>query len=229
MKKCIISFANERGNYIHGISRLAESLRTNFDGDFLPFINESSLGCPLHSENPYAFKIYAFQKAIDLGYDQILWLDSSCFAVGNLQPVFDEITNDGFIFQEAGHLVGTWTSDFVLNYWSITRDAAMIMPMIGNAGFLGLRIHSTIGNEFFKRWKLSMEAGCFKGAWTNDNLTESQDPRCRGSRHDMVNSSIIANLMGIIDKAKKGNEWLQYAGIYDKTLNDTILIKAQGL
>ena len=57
--RCIISFANDnrQRNYIKGLARLSESLRHNFDGTFLSWIGELSLGAPLHSENMYAFKI----------------------------------------------------------------------------------------------------------------------------------------------------------------------------
>lgn len=227
-KNCIVSFANEKGRYIQNLARLSESLRDNFDGDFLGFINESSLGCESHGENPYSFKIYAIQKAIDAGYENILYLDTSVFAIKNVNPIFEEIQTNGFIFQEAGHYLGVWANDLTLNHFGISRDEAMNMLMIGNAGFLGLNIKSEIGLTFFKMWKESMEAGCFKGAWTNETKSESQDERCKGARHDMSASSAIANKLGIIDKCKKGDEVLQYAGLFQETANDTIIFKAQG-
>lgn len=229
MKNCIVSFANSKGNYVKALSRLHESLRNNFDGDFLGFINESSIGSPLHSENPYAFKVYAIMKAIDAGYRKILYVDSSCFAVANVSPAFDEISNNGFLFQFAGHYAGEWTNDYTLSYFGVKRDDAMSMPMIGNAGMLGLNFDMEEPNEFFKRWKVAMENGCFKGRWNNNDKTESQDERCKGARHDMSSSSIILNLMGKIMIAKNGDEFLQYAGVFDKTLNDSIIFKAQGM
>lgn len=228
VKNCIISFANHKGRYVQNMARLSESLRGNFDGDFLGFIGEASVGSPAHQDSPYAFKIHCIQKAKDAGYQKVLYLDSSCFAIKNVSPVFEEIEKDGFIFQEAGHMAGTWTNDYTLNYYGLTRDEAMEMRMIGNAGFLGLDFSKPEPHRFFDKWADSMNAGCFRGEWTNDNKTESQDERCKGARHDMSNSSIIINRMGLIDFAKKGDEWLQYAGIFDATGNDTIIFKAQG-
>lgn len=225
-KKCILSFANHRGRYVQNLARLSESLRTNFDGDFLGFIGEASVGAPPHEQNPYAFKIYAFQKAIDAGYTQVLWLDSSCFAIKNVKPIFEEIEKSGYIMQEAGHYMGTWTNDKALAYFGVTRDEAMTMLMYGNAGFLGLNFEHGIANAFFDKWRAAMAGGCFKGEWNNDNHTESDDERCKGHRHDMSCGSIIANQLGM--KYKPGNEWLQYAGPYDQTANETIIIKAQG-
>lgn len=212
---CIISFCNEKGRYVQNMARLSESLRNNFDGDFLGFIGDKSLDCEPHSENPYAFKIAAFKVAIDKGYKNVMWLDTSCFAIKNVQPVFDEIENEGFIFQEAGHYVGKWTNDFTLNYFGLTRNEANEMIMIGNAGFLGLDFSKSMPKDFFNKWDKAMQAGCFKGSWEDH-------------RHDMSCSSIIINQMGIMHVAKKGDEWLQYAGVFDETANDKIIIKAQG-
>lgn len=229
MSKCIVSFANTTGNYIRGLSRLVDSLKGNFDGQVLAFTDEASIGAPSHQENPYAFKVYVIERAIEAGYDEILYLDSSCFAIRNVQPIFDEIVKDGFFAQEAGHHVGTWCNDMTLERFGISRDEAMGMLMYGNAGMLGLNMMHENGNNFFVKWRGAMLDGCFKGAWDNRGLTESQDERCRGHRHDMSAGSIIANQMGLNKLYKKGNEWLQYAGVYDATANDTIIIKAQGV
>lgn len=226
---CIISFANSKGNYVRGISRLSESLRNNFDGKFLAFIGEESIGSPLHLENPYAFKVYAFKKALEAGFTNIMYLDSSCFAIRNVQSCFDDIANNGFLFQDAGHYCGNWCNDFTLNYHSVTRDDAMQMKMIGNAGLLGLNFDMGLPKDFFMQWELSMIAGCFKGEWTNSNKNESVDERCMGARHDMSNSSLIIQKMGLFNLAKTGDELLQYAGVYDETSSDKIIFKAQGL
>lgn len=228
-KSCIVSFANDKNSYINNLARLSNSLRTNSTGiDFVGFVGEASCNAPLHSDVPYGFKISAIQKVIENGYEKVLWLDSSCFAIAQVQPIFDEIEKDEFIFQDSGHWLGCWANDFSLNYFGITRDMAMDLRMIGNAGFLGFDFTKPRPNEFFSRWKQSMIDGCFTGAWHNNDKTESQDERCRGHRHDMVCSSALVHNMGLKPLMKGGEEWLQYAGIYDKTLNDTIIIKAQG-
>jgi hypothetical protein len=226
MKRVIVSFSNHRGRYLENMARLGDSLKVNFDGDFLGFVGENTVGAPPHLENPYAFKIYCIDKAIDEGYTQILWLDSSCFAIKNVKPIFDEIDKAGYIMQEAGHWVGTWTNDFTLNYFGISRDEAMLMPCYGNAGFLGLDLENEIAEEFYYTWKKAMKNGCFKGSWTNENHQESEDDRCKGHRHDLSSGSIIANNLGML--FKRGDEWLQYAGVYDAVINNTIILKAQG-
>lgn len=228
MKKCIVSFANERNRYVQNLARLSESLRNNFDGEFIGFIGEKSIGAEPHHKNPYSFKIHCIQKVKDAGFEQVLWLDSSCFAIKNVQPVFDEMGDNGLIFQDGGHMTGTWTNDFTLNYFGITRDEAMEFKTIGNAGFLGFDFNKSVAVDFFDRWKKSMQAGCFKGAWSNKDNTESLDERCLGHRHDLSCSSIIVYQMGLTHLMRSGEEILQYAGVFDETLNDTIIFKAQG-
>lgn len=215
-KRAIVSMANERGNYIPALNRLSASLEGKFDGDFFGFIGEESIGAPLHTDTPYGFKLYAIQSARELGYTSILWLDSSCYAIRDLSPVFESIERDGMIFQEAGHLLGTWSTDEQLAYFGMTRDEAMKVPMIGNAGFLGFDFNNPIAVRFFELWNEAMEAGMFRGSWEN-------------SRHDMTCSSALVYLMGLWDFAKKGNEWLQYAAPNDTPNNDTVLIFAQGM
>lgn len=226
-KQCLVTFANRQNNYIRALARMVDSLRYNWDGGFMAFTSEESIGAPSHLENPYAFKIYAIEKALEAGYSQILWLDSSCYAIQPIQPIFDHIDKEGYIMQDAGHFVGVWTNDTVLKYFNLDRDEAMSMRCYGNAGFLGLDFENETAREFFHEWKESMLAGMFKGAWTNDKKTESQDERCRGHRHDLSCGSIIANRMEMV--LQSSQEWLQYAGPYDKVLNDKIYLKAEGL
>lgn len=228
-KKAIVSFANSRGNYVKGLARLSQSLRDNFDGDFISYIHERSLSVPPHDKSNYAFKIAAMDKCVEMGYQYIIWLDASCFAIANVEPLFDFIKKDGILMQDSGHKLGTWTNDRTLDYFGITRDEAMEMPMFGNAGLLGVDLENQIGNEFYKRYAQSQYDGMFNGQWTNDAFSESDDERCKGHRHDNSCGSAIANLMGLTHLYKSGNEVLQYAGVFDKTLNDTIIIKAQGI
>lgn len=226
-KNCIISFANKNGNYAKGLARLSDSLRNNFDGDFLAWTHENSLGSPLHSENPYAFKIDAFEKAIAAGYQNILWLDSSCFAIKNIQPVFDHIETNGYIMQDAGHYAGNWTNDKALDYFRISRTEAMNIKCYGNAGLLGLNFNNHASESFFDAWREAKLNGLFKGSWNNDNQTESRDLRCLGHRHDLSCGSILAYRNGM--QLQPGDQILQYAGIYDEIANNNIYFKAQGI
>lgn len=213
-KQCVISFCNSNGNYRLAMERLRRSVEQHFDGDFLGFDGEESVGAPPHHENQYAFKVHCWLKVIEMGYEQILWLDSSCVVVRDLKPVFDKIYNiPGYIAQEAGHWLGNWCNDAFLEYYDLTREDAMKIPMIGNCGFLGLDM-TTIGDAFIREWKRAMDDGIFKGSWENH-------------RHDMSVSSYIWHCFAM--ERQRGDEWLEYATPGSTLKNETIIIQAQGM
>lgn len=213
-RKVVISLGNGRGNYGLALGRLAKSITDNWNGDVLFFTDEAQIGAPRHEDNPYAFKVYAFKEALRRGYTQVLWLDSSVYAVKAIQPLFDLLQQDGYVMQEAGHMVGSWCNDAALDYFGITRSDALSMPMYGNAGLLGLDFTFSIANTFFKQWEASMRAGMFKGSWADH-------------RHDMTCGSIIANQLNM--NYQPGDTLLQYAAPIDKPINDSIIFYAQGL
>ena len=214
MDKAIVSFANERGNYYASLERLRISAEKNGEADFIGFKGEDTINAPLHVFNPYAFKIYAIDKVIELGYKKILWVDSSAVFIRNAKPIWDEVENKGYIMQEAGHYVGRWCNDETLKYFNLERDEADKIMMYGNSGFLGLNFDSNIAVNFLNQWRESMLAGCFKGSWDDH-------------RHDMTCGSIIANRLGM--EYKSGNDWLHYAPPDQEQPNEKVIIHTQGM
>ena len=142
--RAVISFANDLGNYMKALERLEKSMNRFEKNPFIGFRGEASIGSPLHSDNPYAFKIYSFKKAIELGYTKILYVDSSVVAVKELDSLWQILDEDGYFIQEAGHFVGRWCNDRTLEYFSLTREEAMSMSMYGNAGVLALDFEKQI-------------------------------------------------------------------------------------
>lgn len=210
--KCVINLAT--GRYIVGQDRLRDSLtNTGYTGEFLGWTAENQIGAPLHQHNPYAFKIHAFREAERQGHRFILWLDASVWAIKDVQPIFDHIEEHGYIMQYSGHNCGDWANDNCLDYFGLEREDAKELKMYGNAGFLGLDLWDTKANTFLHSWEKSMQAGAFKGEWSNH-------------RHDMVCGSIIANKLNM--DYQKGDEWLAYASPSDE-VNETIILKAQGI
>lgn len=226
MKKAIVSLANLRGNYTKGLARLSHSLRENFDGEFYGYIGEHTVNAPPHVLCPYWFKIFAIEEVRRKGVDLILWLDSSVYAIKDVQPAFDIIEEEGLLTQDAGCMLGNWCNDFTLEHFKLSRDEAMNIMCYGNAGMLGINFNSIKGREFFSQWKESMPF--FKGAWTNENKTESQDERCKGHRHDLSVGTSILHYMG--HTHKPGNQILQYIqSDNEEPNNDTIIFYAAGL
>ena len=213
-KRAIVNLVNNDG-YLSGQTRLKENIITRFDGTFIANYGEEAVGAPLHSDNPYAFKIYAIEKARDAGYDQVLWLDASVYPVKDVTPVFDWLTRKGIFFEEAGHYAGTWAPQRVLDYFKITKDEAMKMPMF-SAGFCGFDFRHYISIEFFAEWKEAMLNGMFKGSWED-------------SRHDMTAGSIIANKQGLLPLYSSGGQFFAYRGSGYSEPKESVCFYLQGM
>lgn len=202
MKKVIVNVVNQVAPYINAQKRLVNSF-WNFhipeeETKIMPLIGEESVGSPYHQNNPYAFKIYAMEYAHSMGYSQVLWLDASIVFVKHSKPIFDWISQKGFFFEAAGHWVGSWCNDRTLDYFGISREEAMTMPMF-SAGFTGIDFTNEIAVNFFTKWKQSMLDGQFIGDWSNH-------------RHDMTCASIIANQMGLVKDYSSGGNYFAYIG-----------------
>lgn len=205
MKKCVVSFADENGSYRKKLLRLEQSLKGNFDGDFLGFTSYDQIGCEPHSVIPYKFKPYAIQKAIDMGYELILWCDSPIYAKKPLNDLMNHIEKYGYIFfDNIGHSLGDWSKDSTLSHFGLTRDQAwsiksimaccMGFNMNFDLKYVGQSIVSTkllLGNYKGLADKL------YPGDWSNDDLSVSKDRRVKGSRHDQEVMSALINLYSL--------------------------------
>lgn len=181
--KAIVSLATHANNYYQALDRLEISLQGRFDGDFIKLRGEESVSAPSHRINNYAFKVFAIAHARRAGNSKVFWLDSSNYAVQNVQPIFDYLDEHGIFLQDSSHWIGDWSTDECLNYFGITRQDAMSMHML-SSGFIGLDFDNKISQEFFCRWQQSMCMGLFNGPWDKH-------------RHDQTCASIIAHQMGI--------------------------------
>lgn len=223
MKQAIVNLSTSQ--YYNAQTRLVNSLK-GYGIPCFDYRSEKDIGAPLHRSNPYAFKIYAIDAIHQVGFDHILWLDSSCYAIADPKPVMDIIANKGYFMEEAGHVVGKWANDNCLRYFGLTRDEAMEIPMY-SAGFTGLNFNKSIATDFFGEWRRAMEYGYFKGQWTNTNKTESQDVRCEGHRHDMACASIIAHRLDMA--YEPGGTYFQYGAPEDPVRAESIIFKLQGI
>ncbi len=210
MKQCVINFA-EGSWYPKGQHRLGESLKSvGFTGDYIQWSSSGQLGCPTHSQVPYAFKTWALMNARAKGYDQAFFADASLYAVRSLEPLFAHITFNGYLFEEAGHWTGTWCKDAALATLEVTRDEAMKIPML-SAGAVGFDFNNGRANTFLERWHaLAQDGITFPGPWNNANNNASNDSRVEGHRHDMTAASVLAYKLGM--PLVSGGTFLAYVG-----------------
>jgi hypothetical protein len=152
------------------------------------------------------------------GYINVMWLDASYWAIKPIDHLFSLIEKDGFFMENSGHNLGTWTSDEVLDDYGMSRDDAMNLPMLIAGGF-GLSFDHPIGNSFLNQWLAKSQDGhSFVGSWDNNLGDVSDDPRCKGHRHDMSLASMIAHKHRL--SFFPNNTFMAYYGWYEKYKND---------
>lgn len=195
-KACIISCGVAQGHYHVGIDRLSKSL------NFVGWAGETILrkeyppNSPEHGgDYQYNFKVWAFQEAFDLGFEVVLWCDSSLYAVENPMPIFDYINVNGIYCFKSGYSLSETATDKLLQYAGVTREELVDVSEFAT-GCLGINILNPNGKEFFQRWKDGMVAGMFGGNRVHDT-NDSQHPTFRFSRQDQSMSSMALYQMGI--------------------------------
>lgn len=169
-------------------------------------------GSPTHGEDPYAFKLFAIDEAIRLGYETILWCDSGVWFMKDPAPIFERTERDGCFIIIGGDKLFHWTSDFALDLFGETRDAVekKDWQLIGGTVY-GFDLTNPTIQKFLAEWKRYYQMGAFRGPYVNNcaELPEdvkrvkgekphgfvSNDPRCWGHRHDeTIGSFLVYNL-----------------------------------
>lgn len=209
-KRCIISFADGTGWYKRGHARLIDACAKHFSGKLILINDYNKIGSPSHAENPYAFKVYCMEYAYSLGYDTVLYLDSSLYPVKNCDAAFDYIEQNGHLMQHAGHMWRTWCNNKAMDYFKPTDDEIQNQTLY-SAGFTGLDFTNDRSVRFFNAWKQSMLDGVFKGVWAKKHRASdfTSCPHSEGHRHDMTAASIIATRLGMNFETKL---WMAYIG-----------------
>lgn len=196
MRTCILNVAVDNGGsrrYAAGQQRLKETLsKNNYAGDLL-FWDTWPSAFPDHNKIPYAFKLAAWQEAIQKGYDIGLWIDASDYVIKPIDPILHYIRENGHILWNNGANIGTWSSDRSLRSFGITRDEAFqIAEVTGN--IVGFDLRKPKNLQLIQEWtKYALDGVTFPGPWHNKNGEASSDPRVRGHRHDQTALSFLAH------------------------------------
>jgi len=186
-----VTFSN--GRYLGLEQKLKRSIERHCpEADIFIYHDFAEIGSPTHQENPYAFKVYAIEKVKSLGYELIVWCDSVIRLARPITTLIPKIREQGVYLQEDGWKVGRWANDRALAYFGVSRDDAMNLSAI-YACIMAFDFAHPMTTVFFTKWKKACEDGIFRGAWKNDNHSESQDERCTGHRHDQSCAELVAH------------------------------------
>ncbi len=200
MKDCLISFSSKgREDYNRGLLRLIDSALEHWKGDVLMYSPDHELieykgvkihkGWPepksvesfTHSEMPYQFKIALIQQAIELGYERIVWLDSSFVIKKDLTPLFDETGIS--VFHNLGHPLYKYISDEAVKNLGITEDELKEIPQIwGGALLFDFTKQNTI-DVFEKMKHFSVDGSFSEGKSIRDGFI--------AHRHDQAVMSVL--------------------------------------
>jgi hypothetical protein len=195
MSNCIVS-VGVGAWHPQGIDRLEQSLKdVGWQGGVLTFRSVYPPASPTHQEVNYGFKIYAIEEAVSQGYRNVLWVDSSVWAVKNPEPIFSIIQNQGYYLWDSGYRCSEWINDKTLNAFGITRAEAHDIAMI-SANIMGFDVQTEVSKTFLAHWRSAMANGLFNGPWTRQE-GDQEEPPYRGHRHDQSSASLIAKKMGL--------------------------------
>lgn len=182
VKACILTAHNGKGWYPKGQKRLINSLRHHgFRHDIVAiectpiqnswlvtgsvngrYIDPQTIS-GYKSDCVYTLKAAAFDYVRSLGYDTILWLDCSVWAIKDPEPIFDIISHTGHYFWRSGFTLGQTCSDKCLDYFMFTREKAHKINDCSTSMF-GLKVSNPDSAKFLDYWLKAAADGMFHGS-----------------------------------------------------------------
>lgn len=182
MKDVIVSFATKgRENYQGMLLRLIDSCKEHWPGDLLIYSPDHDLWMYRdvqihhswpdpegiqsfhHKDMPYQFKTALIQKAIELGYERIIWLDSSMQLKKDLTPLLDNSKTGVVTFHNLGHPVHKYLSDEAMDLLGLDDELVHEKPQIWGGAFT-IDLTKPYARIFFTILKEFSTNGSFKNA-----------------------------------------------------------------
>lgn len=225
-KHCIINaYVNPLDTltwYVRGQERLVKSLNYHgYGGDILTWGEQWPM--PGYNQNcAYNIKAACFEKAIELGYTTILWLDCSVWCIRPTTDIFDQIVKYGYYAWGSGYLASQTCNDKVLEYFGISRDEAETIPDCSSS-MLGINVGNPKGGEFIRRFIQAAKDDMFLGSKYHD-IKESADPRFLHSRHDQSVATLLLYQLGM-NLTPPG----VHSYVYAPTMPETTIFAMMGL
>ncbi len=145
-------------------------------------------------ESVYTCKAAAFQRAIELGYETIIWGDASITAVRSLDKFVDVINAKGYWIGQSGYNCAQVCSDRMLAYFGVDRNDAEKMHDTAT-GLFGVNLKNAVVRELILTWIQAGRDGAFRGS--RNHAGQSRDPRFMFGRQDQAAMSVIAGKLGV--------------------------------
>lgn len=172
LERCIICYISFNGRYEEGIKRIDKCLKQiGYKGHFIAKIGgwpNLKGGDLVLAEVPYAFKACFFEEAKNLGYKNVLWLDSSVIPLKNLDSIFERIEKTGYFGYIACHRVVDYSTDYVLGIFGLDKQSAANIITV-EAQIIGFNMKSVIGQTILSEWRKAAFNGGFYSARCDQN------------------------------------------------------------
>lgn len=206
MKRCIVNvYSKGREDYETLSKGLLENIKTcGFIGDvllFSPLIQEDSIeyfndnkiyrfaGWPYcnshgislpHIEANHQFKSFAIQRAREMGYEQVLWLDSPIRIKKNPMRYFDIVEDIGVLLFDAeqGAEESKYTSDICLEYLGCSPEYGMTFNQCSSGVMVfdfTTKIANKIQDEFIYYCSIPLILDMSKGSTRPEFIAHRSD------------------------------------------------------
>lgn len=207
--KCIVCFASKgRENYPKAQLRLVKScVNTEWDGDYL--IRSLDGDCDEyagvkillgsypqtstnnHNEIPYCFKPDIIKEAIDNGYKQVIWCDSTIVMAKYPVETLAHAAKFGVgAFHNLGHDLWNWVSDAALQAQGLTERQLKGIKQI-MACVICFDVSNPVGLSIFNKWLAASRDG------VSFQNYDSNREGFKAHRHDQAVLSMILYKEGI--------------------------------
>lgn len=151
---------------------------------------------------PYCAKPFAIQY-LSKRFDYGILLDAAFYPIRHIHPLVEHIGEHGYYLCDNGARVGEWANDRALQRMETTRDGAMSITE-ASSYCVGLDFSKPESQLLVHEWcRYAADTVTFPGPHTNVGHQGrnigwcSDDPRCKGHRHDQSVLSIIAHRLGM--------------------------------
>lgn len=215
LKHAIVNSHNRLGWYPFGQKRLERSLI--YHGSTADHLFFDDWQTDIDQTCPYNIKADAMETALKMGYERLLWLDCSVWAVNDPMKTWDIIEHEGYYLWKSGYNCAQTCNDRVLEYFEVTRDEAEQMTDCSSS-MAGFNLANPTGRQALEMWIKAARDGMFHGD-RNYNPNESSDSRFLFSRQDQSALSLIAGKLGM----KMHNQG-KYTAYYDEGKDQSKLI-----
>lgn len=176
-KRCIVTYVSYNDPYPEYVKDLINTLHeVGFDGHLIyriggyPNIENGSLDTLWV---PYAFKAASITEAYLLGYENVLWLDSSMVPLNSLNKLFNHIEEHGYFTMGSATALG---ADLMAGLINKIALKALEYPHKGilnkirlTTPVFGVSLKSKIGKEFLNRFnKMAKKGITFFSCWVDE-------------------------------------------------------------